>query len=62
LWATVLKGGAAFNLTSPNLVFLDVAAQQQLAAQYADFIALLPCKHFGRNNIGHLLSACLVAH
>jgi hypothetical protein len=56
-WSVVIvgdPGGAAFNLTAPNLVFLDVAAQQQLTDDYADFINLLPWKHFGRKNVGYL--------
>jgi hypothetical protein len=61
-WSVVIvgdKGGAAFNLTAPNLVFLDAAAQQQMAADYAGFINLLPWKHFGRKNIGYLYA---IAH
>jgi hypothetical protein len=61
-WSVVIvgdRGGAAFNLTALNLVFLDVAAQQQLTADYAGFIDLLPWKHFGRKNVGYLYA---IAH
>jgi hypothetical protein len=64
-WSVVIvgnKSGTAFNLTAPNLVFLDVAAQQQMAAEYAGFADLLPWKHFGRKNTGYLYAIMHGAH
>ncbi|WIA44393.1 hypothetical protein OEZ86_007162 [Tetradesmus obliquus] len=64
-WSVVVvgdKSGAAFNLTAPNLVFLDVTAQQQMADAYGGFTALLPWKHFGRKNIGYLYAITHGAH
>lgn len=57
-WSVVIvgdKGAAPFVTTAPNLVYLDVAAQQALSASsYGGLLNLLPWKHFGRKNIGYL--------
>jgi hypothetical protein len=49
-WSVVIvgdAGGAAFNLTAPNLVFLDVAAQQQLTADFAGSSTCCPGSTLG---------------
>lgn len=54
-WSVVIvgdKGGAPFLTSAPNAVFLNVAAQQQMADSHAEFLKLLPWKHFGRKNLG----------
>eukprot|EP00775_Hariotina_reticulata_P006191 gene6191-6427_t len=48
------KGAAPFTFQAPNLVYLDVAAQQRLFRQFSGLVQLLPWKHFGRKNLGFL--------
>lgn len=55
-WSMVVVGdvdAAPFNITAPNLVYLDAAAQQQLKS-FEGVVDLLPWKHFGRKNVGYL--------
>jgi uncharacterized ParB-like nuclease family protein len=58
-WAVVIvgdQGGKPINISEPNVVYLDAAAQQRLGSLqvYAQISTLLPWRHFGRKNIGYL--------
>lgn len=55
-WSVVIVGdvnAANFNVTAPNLVYLDASAQQRLES-FTGLVDLLPWKHFGRKNLGYL--------
>jgi hypothetical protein len=56
-WAVVIvgdQGGMPINISEPNVVYLDAAAQQRLGSLYAQISSILPWRHFGRKNVGYL--------
>lgn len=61
-WAVVVvgdKGGAPFNISAPNVVYLGAEQQESWAAMLSELLRLLPWRHFGRKNLGYLYA---VAH
>lgn len=56
-WCIVVatdKGAPPFPLSGPNVVVLDMAAQEALGTHFPELFKLLPWKHFGRKNLGYL--------